>query len=408
MTDETRDDGERGIDRRRVLRSAAAASVAGLVGVPAFSWGAVAQSSETLYLTDTGGNNASFDGSTKLYDVDLVTEDGTDKAELRLLEHITSNDFAQVDAIAATPDDETIHLIDKNSAHLGEYTVDTGDFTDRGAISGLSSGDQVVLATYSPDGTLYVAGQSGGDNLYAVDPGGPSATVVTSISGVNVQGADLAFDASGTLYLFSSADGRLYTLDTTTGEATEVGGAGSQSNKGAFTGLAVRDDGNGNLVGSATADDTIWVLDKATGSKRTGYRMYLDGSEHSYGYGDMTVGRLCTPCESGEELLVKYEWDDGFSVEGQADGGIQLGEVTLDADGEPTEACFTTDYCGVDAVVKAGTEYETYDDVSGEVCVTGIDGRAISNVRFFCEAPEDPSVGNSGTPGRGRGQGSGR
>lgn len=112
----------------------------------------------------------------------------------------------------------------------------------------------------------------------------------------------------------------------------------------------------------------------------------------------------CSPCESGEELLVKYEWSGGkFVTEGSV-GNIEPTSWTLDEDGEPVEACFTTDYCEVDAVVKAGQGYETYEDESGAFCVTGITTenpqgkeitQAISNVQFFCETPDDPSVGNS-------------
>ena len=113
----------------------------------------------------------------------------------------------------------------------------------------------------------------------------------------------------------------------------------------------------------------------------------------------------CVPCESGEELLVKYEWDDGEFITEGSDENVELTGETLDEDGEPVEACFSTEYCEVDAVVKAGTNYETYEDESGTFCVTGITTenpqgnsitQAISNVQFFCEAPEDPSVGESG------------
>jgi hypothetical protein len=50
------------------------------------------------------------------------------------------------------------------------------------------------------------------------------------------------------------------------------------------------------------------------------------------------------------------------------------------------------EYCNVDVVVKAANEYETYENQSRSVCVTDIDGHAISNIRFFCEAPDDVSV----------------
>ena len=123
--------------------------------------------------------------------------------------------------------------------------------------------------------------------------------------------------------------------------------------------------------------------------------------------GTVEIVDCCIECESGEELLAKYEWEDGeFVLEGDGDDGVSLVDVTLDEDGEPQRACFTTRYCDLDAVVKAANEYETTeasnDDDFGvtEFCVTEIDGKAISNIRFYCEAPDDVSVGK----GRGRGR----
>ena len=390
-----------GIKRRTILKGAATVGAIGFIGLPAFSGRAVASSHETLYITDTGGDDAGWDGYTKLYEVDLVSENGMYKAELTHLKDITNGNFGQVDAIAATPDGSKIHFVDKNSAHLGEYVVSSGTFSDLGAIAGLSSGDGVVLATYSPGGTLYVAGQNN-DELFTVDPSGPAATLVATVTGANVQGADLAFDADGTLYLYSSADGKLYTLDTGTGVATEVGTG--QVNKGSFTGLAVRENGTGDLVGSSTSDNTIYVVDKATGAMGTGYKMYSGGEPHQYGYGDMTVGQLCMPCESGETLLVKYEWEDGEFVTEGSDGSIWLTDWDLDEDGEPVRACFETDYCGIDVVVKAGQEYAVSEGMGGAFCVTGIESEkpngktvthAISNIQFFCDVPADYTVGQS-------------
>lgn len=403
-SDDTDDRTGISIDRRDLLKAVAAGSAAGFVGVPALGGSAVAaESSETLYLSDTGGDDGFSDGESRLFEVDLVDGDPP-QAQLTELQGspLPTDDFGQVDAIAATPDGETIDVIDKNSAHLGRYTVSDGSFSDEGKVDGLLSSDAVVLASYSPDGTLYAAGQGSGA-LYTVDPSGPTVTSTTGISGATVQGADLAFDASGTLYLYSSADQRLYTVDPDTGEATLVGD--SQTDKGSFTGLAIRDAGAGNLVGSSTSDNTVYVLDTSDGSKGTGYRMYEDGSAYAYGYGDMTVGALeepCAECESGTDLLAKFEWEsdgDGTFREVEEDENIEFLDATLDDDGEPTEACFGVDYCEVAAVVKAGTEEETStDDGDGEFCVSAIEGEnpngksvtyAISNVRFYCEVPEE-------------------
>lgn len=105
----------------------------------------------------------------------------------------------------------------------------------------------------------------------------------------------------------------------------------------------------------------------------------------------------CVACDSEAELLVKYEWDteeETFVPAGETDANITLDSVTLDDSDEAETACFSTDYCEVDAWVKAGTETERYPSQSGDFCVTGIDDHAISHVSFFCERTSY-SPGNS-------------
>jgi hypothetical protein len=83
--------------------------------------------------------------------------------------------------------------------------VGEGTFTDLGEL-GNAPGSTVQL-TFSPDGALY-AGSNNTDRLYTVDidemefvEAGPSS------SGVDMNGADLAFDNAGTLYLYTNAGG---------------------------------------------------------------------------------------------------------------------------------------------------------------------------------------------------------
>jgi predicted ribosomally synthesized peptide with SipW-like signal peptide len=257
---------------------------------------------ERLYLTDTGGGDSDVGNVTRLFEVELKTENDANVAELTaIFETQEGGNFTQTDAIAATPAGETIYFVDKQSAHLGSYDVNAGTFTDEGKITGLSPNDEVVLAAFSPDGVLYVAGQAN-DTLYAVDTVSVQTTQSESIDGVDVLGADIVYGSDGNLYLYSSATGKLYTVDPDTGTASAVGT--SQDDKGSFTGLAIRDAGTGALVGSSEADDAIYVLDKQDGGTVTEYQMQLSGSdgEYGYGFGDMTVGALCP------EFCIALEW----------------------------------------------------------------------------------------------------
>jgi sugar lactone lactonase YvrE len=411
------------MNRRNVLRTVGVMGAVGTFGLPAFS-GSVAASShvtETLYLTDSGGDNAgNFLG--KLYSVDLDDSFSPPRANLTLLEEFPDAYFDQVDAIAASADGTTVYMVDKNSKHLGTYDVASDSFDDEGVISGLPGG--VVLASYSPSGTLYVASQD--DNtLYTVDPTGPSATAFVTVSGADVQGADIAFDADGTLYLYSSSDQELYTVDYdsssgTFGNATFVGATGDF-----FTGLAIRDAGDGDLVGSNTTRDEVVVVDKSTGAQGTAYEMYLDGSRYAYGFGDMTVGALdvCDECTS-EDLLAKYEFACVEEVDGECvdyDFVFEKGDDTLvtyepgsfmSKDGEafePVSATFDTDYCSVWAVVKAGQEIKVQELVAddGEVTAEYVAPYAISFVAFYC-TEEAAEAAADAFPSNGKGKGKGK
>jgi predicted ribosomally synthesized peptide with SipW-like signal peptide len=246
---------------------------------------------EKIYLTDTGGSDA-----TKLYEVSL--DDNNMDANLTQIlpdgnsTDITNGNFTQTDAIAATPNGDKIVFYDKNSGHLGEYDVNTGAFIDKGSIGSDPGG--VVLAGYSPSGTLWAASQDD-DHLYTVDRSGPSVTDQGD-TGVNLSGADLAFAADGTLYLWtSSSQNGLYNVDDPSSDTTAVpvdsSNIGDMSTD--VTGMAIRDGGSGDIVVSDNAEDEIIIIDRTDGSRVDGYAMQKDGGDFDHVFGDMTAGQLC-------------------------------------------------------------------------------------------------------------------
>lgn len=246
---------------------------------------------ETLYLIENVGNGSAGDAQTPatddgpfIFEVDLVGGN----AELSDLTAVP--DRITAGHIAATPDGESIFVIDRDTGHLAEYDVGSGTFSNPGQISDHPSG--VVLIAFSPDGTLFMA-SNGTDELYKVDNLGSSPTANSvGDTGINVQGADIAFSADGTLFLYSNAEGSgtLFTVDTSDGTASEVGETGVQ-----LTGLAVRSAGTGDLVGSTTnPSNDIVVFDRNDGSLIDQYPMRRGGAAYNYDFGDMTVGQLCT------------------------------------------------------------------------------------------------------------------
>jgi predicted ribosomally synthesized peptide with SipW-like signal peptide len=242
---------------------------------------------EALYLTDSGSN------PTTLFEVTL-TGSGAELTELLGPGDSDYNsNFDQTDAIATTPNGDEIIFYDKNSGHLGEYDITGDSFTDLGAVGGDPGG--VVLAGYSPSGTLWAASQDTNE-LYTVDPSGPSATSQGD-TGIDLMGADLVFASDGTLYIWTAASGQrgLYRVDDPASDTTAV--PVDSSNIGTadvtITGLAIRDGGTGDIVASDRDNDEIVIIDRTDGSITDRYPMMLDGDAYEYDYGDMTAGAYC-------------------------------------------------------------------------------------------------------------------
>ncbi|MBD3274687.1 MAG: hypothetical protein GF372_05215 [Candidatus Marinimicrobia bacterium] len=83
------------------------------------------------------------------------------------------------------------------------YGGTTENFEDKGKIAGLPEG--VVLAAFSPDGTLNVGNQNN-ESIYTVDVDALTATLVKTVD-FGLEGTDMAFEADGTLYLLSNEPG---------------------------------------------------------------------------------------------------------------------------------------------------------------------------------------------------------
>ena len=308
--------------------------VLALLVVGLMSIGIVSADLEALYLTESFTESQTF--GTDLYTVDLVDDGGTLKANLNFVTRFPDGTFQQVDAIAASTDGQTLYAIDKLSKWLGRYDVVTDTFTSVAAITNLDN--EVVQAAMSPDDKLYVVSQTTDDlcEIVGYNTATPSEGGCVHITGVNVNGADIVFDADGTLYLYSSQSGyrRLYRVNMVTGAATPLGATIDEG----FTGLAILDKGLGNIVGSSTQTDNILVLDKTNGAEVDRYRMYKGGASYSYTYGDMTVGALSVGCEDYTTDLI--------AGGGNPKSAIDVGEVTVSSDGETLEATYSVDVEG--------------------------------------------------------------
>jgi hypothetical protein len=254
---------------------------------------------EVLYLSESHG-----DGTT-LYSVGLDWVSGRAN-----LDPLTVIPFEYAKAIACTPDGARIYAIDQYTTRadlgmggLGYFEVASGSWQEVGYVTdGPDLVPGIVLAAFAPDGTLLVASEET-ESLYTVNVWTGEATLVGQIveqsSGatVNVLGADIAFGVDGTLYLWTNgqragAQSGLYEL-----ALPAVGGVvyaeyiGGIANT-FFTGLALRANGYGDLVGSENEHDQIVVISKANGTVVDTYDMYVGEERYDYRFGDMTVGPL--------------------------------------------------------------------------------------------------------------------
>ena len=119
-----------------------------------------------------------------------------------------------------------------------------------------------------------------------MDPSTPEVTSSTTITGLGtgspgVGGQDIAFAADGTLYLIdgkTTGDPVLYEVNSSTGDATEI----ARSSDLGLSGLAIRNAGTGNLLGSNGDGDELVEIDPDDGSVVERYGFLID-----HVFGDM-------------------------------------------------------------------------------------------------------------------------
>jgi len=126
----------------------------------------------------------------------------------------------------------------------------------------------VGQAAYSPDGTLYFTSDRSDQLWTLVIPAGPyptplsptlKGTVTDGAITIPIQGADIAFDNSGTLYMLNNPTGWLGTVNTSTAVATHIGYLNDGVNTyGSNTGMSFTPDGR-LFVSNNTTDSLLEV-----------------------------------------------------------------------------------------------------------------------------------------------------
>jgi hypothetical protein len=122
------------------------------------------------------------------------------------------------------------------------------------------------LAVHPTTGVMYgIVSNNCANNprgFVSINPATGAATLIATMA---TPGSDLAFDASGTLFVWQSSASRLATINLATGGATALGASGIPGTTGG--GLAI----NGTaFVAATTATGTLDTVNTATGAGTTG------------------------------------------------------------------------------------------------------------------------------------------
>ena len=284
-----------------------------------------AQNLDVLYFVDSDNSGR----LSKIYRVELDFAGGI--ANLKPLPPVGSLDpgevpFTNVYALACTPDGKKLYMVemyDWGSGKLAYYEVGTAAWLEIGEVKYKGSiVAQLVLAGFSPDGTLYVASQLT-DSLYMVDTGTAEATLLGKIVNqapgggeVDLMGGDLVFAADGSLYLWANrarvgAPKGLYLLilPPSTHGTVDAIYLGMVQPETRIQGIAIREHGVGDLVGCSSPLDEIFVFSKADAGTVARLKMHLAGTPFDHHGGDMTVGPLMELCTRTIGYWKNHPWD---------------------------------------------------------------------------------------------------
>ena len=266
---------------------------------------------ETMYLADCGSGDIEDDGTT-VYEV--VLDDDEQRAYLNKMFWVDSGIWDKVGSLSSSNDGSELYLWDKDTEQLGTYDLVTETFDDGIDYSETEVGGVggIVLGAVNPDDGLIYGASDDTDEIVTIDPKNVDSEVLgtVTIDGtsdiLDVQGADLIFDAYGNLILYTNADDAFYVINLDDMTATESTVPSPSPDY--FTGIAIREAGTGDLVGSTngfTSSGNIFVIDRDTGDAIQ-YEPYFGMTPYTVGYGDMAVGVICPDPDS----VIESEGDE--------------------------------------------------------------------------------------------------
>jgi hypothetical protein len=296
---------------------------------------------EVLYLADSAAGN---DWTSVIYTVDLNADGNAYLTEFLYLGKNAAYEgdpgWNNVDVLAASPDGNFLYFIDNSASaidtnRLGRYDITTDTIE---VLYTFHQGFETDQGAIAPDGTFYIT-ENSDEKLYWINLTVSEPTVnpidyiklwdgANVLGKINCQGGDIAFGADGTFYMVTykppmtlyhltnydpdTRDALLPVLATFQGTCLESG---------SFNGLAVRDNGEGDLVASSPTAENIRVLGKNDCTSGMIYPTYLGVSPFLLNNGDMTTGPLAI-CTKTIGYWKTHSWDDAVITI----CGVEIGE----------------------------------------------------------------------------------
>lgn len=409
MTDGNTGGCDWGIDRRTLLRSAAAASATGVIGVPAFSGSALATQTEPetcglldiVCAIDTSGSLTSSEISDLEEGVnafvDALPTDGS--VTVGTLEFGDGGVRNKNDLQDPTGLDVSLPSQGRGNTPMPGAT----DIADQAVYNDAAARDDAVklVVLFTDGGPNYT------NTAYTEDYTAPR----DSTDNWSAESGDSTYDNADT----ASATVSKAEMDETALVAGSVKDASVGDGETLIATVYVGDDDTEAMTSDATSmytDLPTYLAEHIASTEEWAVDVDIADVE---GLVEELVAILgdvcCVECPEGFEY--KYEWVEDEDADGECQGafviyddddavvetveGLELVSVSCDEDGEPTEACFETTVCALRYEVKAGRETETetvtFDETGGTFCVSDIEGEngagkpvsyAISNIVFTC------------------------
>jgi hypothetical protein len=278
----------------------------------------------------------------KLYVVDLGALDNTADNQAYYLMMDFSEGSGTYHAIAVTPNGQTLVGVDRNGTAV--VTVDLtslplDDVLECNLPGGFSS--QVVQLAFAPDDDINVYATDRGDDLLFTFNYETCATNIIGVVNtpgpdtVDVEGADIAFDENGDLYLLTNNEGRrLYLVDPSDATAVEVGPFDPNSNNMGMTAFKNTPSVDDILI-AANNNDKLYELSKINGDDTNLGKLGFNGGTLNINSGDLdSTYDLCATRTAGF-------WGNHPNVVDDYLNTITCGFTLLDVENAMQDLCFS-------------------------------------------------------------------